>query len=138
MPRNNALTVHNYFCNLYKRRFGEEYNHSAKGIELSLIKRMMDKYDIYQLMYIMDKMVNDSVTSTIKNIYDNIDEWIMEYAYDPLIAKARFAIRNKKGKPEDIKQALYDYTDELDAWFPVKSRIEKAAMALQEVLKFLD
>lgn len=138
MTKNNALTLHNYFCNCFKRQYKQEYNHQAKGIELILLKRLLDRYDKYQLMYVIDRLINESISVTIKTVYDSADEWIMEYAYDPLLAKARFAIHNSKGNKDIIKSAMYDYMDENDAWAPSHIRIEKAAEVLRSTLEFLD
>jgi len=137
MTKQNALTLHNYFSNLYRRKYGRSYDHSGKGIELVLLKRLLNQYDYYQLIYVIDKMVDGFVYVDIRSISDHAEEWIMEYAFDPLVAKARFAIRHNKGKPEEIKQLLYDYMDECDSIAPSRRRIEAAASKLQEKLTFV-
>lgn len=131
----NALHLHNYFSNIYKRSFGKDYDAQGKGLEMVLLKRLLLQYSPYQIMCAIERSVPDSIFVSIKTFAISAEEYIKEYADDPLLAKAHYAmVKAKKGKSASIRQAYSDYCDEVDAWAPSAQRIKNAATHLENLM----
>lgn len=125
------VSLHTYFCNQYKRRHHIDYKYQGKGLELAAIKRLLALYDSYQLMFVIEEYVQSSVFCSVNGLVSDIDDWMKEYAPDPLAAKAKVAIRLSKN--QELIQAYYDYVDEVDAWTPNRTAIEESAQRLDEL-----
>lgn len=132
MKPTTPVSIHTYFCNQYKRRHRIDYKYQGKGLELSMLKRLLAIYDPFQLMLAIDEYTESSVFATVGGFYADAQDWVQEHAPDALAARAKVAMRLTKN--QELIQAYYDYIDESDAWMASRGAIEAAAQRLDELV----
>lgn len=127
-----ATTLHTYFSNKYKQFNKKSYLPRGKGVEFANLKRLMDIYTPYQVMVAIDFYVDNSVDTSVSGFSRECYRLVSEYADDPIIAKAKYAIGVSKNNIQ-LREAYYAYVDALDSWQPSARDIRVAAINLEEM-----
>jgi len=137
----NARKLREYWCDLYKKKHGEDYRIQKKTIvaEITLLKRLIDAYDEDVVEYAMERFINKNPKhSTV--ILNFTSKKYFENRFDNLLKLKKILPYYKllnidSDRREEIKELINEY--EL---YAVEAEVvyDAEKVRKQEIIKILE
>ena len=122
----NCSEVRKYWCSKYQFKFGEVYRSDKIGIELSFLKKAIEKYGYYAVLEAID-MFTDSCSKKIASVI---------YLANPKYFETKYNFQNGLYKIVKYKRFLPHYEPELKE--KVKELLEEYRICSHEMASDYD